>query len=76
VHCQRHLFEPAIDVCGGCRETYCADCLVWPFGRAKLPYCLTCAVQASGVRQRSSKLPRLTRRDLKELETRRSLLTS
>jgi hypothetical protein len=70
------LFDRAIDVCGGCRETFCADCLVWPFGRAKLPYCLSCAVQASGVRRGSTKLPRLTRRELKEIETQRTLLAS
>ena len=74
MHCQRHMFEPAIDVCGGCRETYCADCLVWPFGRAKLPYCLTCAVQASGVRQGSVKLTRPTRQERRELADRRAAL--
>lgn len=50
--CNRHFCEPAIDVCGGCADGFCRDCLVYPFGPRTSPYCLDCAVRAAGVRQR------------------------
>jgi hypothetical protein len=49
-NCQKHYFEPAIDVCGCCLGEYCRDCVVYPFGRRKLPYCMHCAVVAAGLR--------------------------
>jgi hypothetical protein len=49
-HCEKHYFEPAIDVCGCCLGEYCRDCVVYPFGADKLPYCMHCAVVAAGLR--------------------------
>ena len=53
--------EPAVDVCGGCVETYCRECLVYPFGAGGAPYCLACAVTAAGLRRAGQK-PRGSRR--------------
>jgi hypothetical protein len=60
--CQRHLMEPAVDVCGGCVEAYCRACLVYPFGPCAAPYCLACAVTAAGLRQRGARPGRRSRR--------------
>ena len=70
--CHKHWFEPAVDVCGMCLEEYCADCVVYPFGEAVLPYCLPCAVRAAGVRHGRSH--RFSRRDRRAALRRRELL--
>ena len=49
--CGKHLFDQAVATCGRCRVDYCADCLVYPFGQRKPPLCLTCALEAAGVRR-------------------------
>jgi hypothetical protein len=71
--CDKHEFDPAIDVCGRCLREFCGECVVYPFGTAELPYCVTCAVDVSGVRT-GSKLPPLTRRQRRlALDRRREL---
>jgi hypothetical protein len=51
-HCTRHYEEPALDTCKHCGRTFCSRCLVYPFGNHKPPYCVGCAITASGVRSR------------------------
>lgn len=47
-HCQTHRAEPSAGTCRSCLHEYCADCLVHAYGRAKPPYCIRCALVATG----------------------------
>lgn len=49
-YCLRHMEEPSTAQCRSCRGTFCARCLVYSFGPRKPPYCVGCALYASGVR--------------------------
>ena len=49
--CSKHTFEVATGVCRQCRNSYCDECLVYSFGPKKPPYCVTCALNAAGVRR-------------------------
>ncbi|MCB1030119.1 MAG: hypothetical protein KDA95_02195 [Acidimicrobiales bacterium] len=49
-HCMRHLEEPDVAACQHCGRPFCAQCLVFPRGPKKPPYCIGCALNASGVR--------------------------
>ena len=49
--CDRHGFERAAGVCRSCHYPHCETCLVYPFGPAKPPYCVSCALVAAGVRR-------------------------
>lgn len=53
--CAKHSFETATGVCRQCRHPYCSECLVYPFGEKKPPYCVTCALSAGGVRRHGAK---------------------
>ena len=55
-YCLRHMEEPSTASCRSCRGSYCARCLVFAFGPKKPPYCVGCALHASGVRTGSRKL--------------------
>lgn len=48
-HCLRHFEEPVAGVCRTCEHPFCERCLVFSFGPRKPPYCVGCALQASGV---------------------------
>lgn len=48
--CVRHYEEPTADTCRTCRNEFCSRCLVYAFGPSKPPYCVGCALAASGVR--------------------------
>lgn len=48
--CVRHYEEPVADNCRTCRNDFCSRCLVYAFGPKKPPYCVGCALTASGVR--------------------------
>jgi hypothetical protein len=63
--CEKHQFESAIDVCRTCGRDFCGECLVYPFGDDKAPYCLDCALSASGVRSAPGKTSRLTKKEIK-----------
>jgi hypothetical protein len=47
----KHSFELAKGVCRTCHNSYCEECLIYSFGPKKPPYCVTCALQAGGVRR-------------------------
>ena len=68
--CQVHPYEVAEGLCRSCGGPFCADCLVYPFGPVKPPYCVPCAVSAAGVRQTARNptvvVPKETKRRLKE----------
>lgn len=49
-HCVRHSEEPLAEHCRACGHPFCNRCLVWAFGPKKPPYCISCALSASGVR--------------------------
>ena len=68
--CQVHPYEAAEGLCRSCGGPFCADCLVYPFGPAKPPYCVPCAVAAAGVRRSARNptvaVPKETKQRLKE----------
>jgi hypothetical protein len=68
--CIEHPHEPAEGLCRQCGAAHCGDCLVYPFGPTKPPYCVPCAVQASGLRANAGKrlmvVPKENKRRLKE----------
>ena len=47
--CGEHPDKRSVGVCRSCDGEFCVDCLVFSFGRMKPPYCVACALQASGV---------------------------
>ena len=49
-HCLRHYEEPIEAVCRACHHPFCSRCLVYSFGPKKPPYCVGCALHASGIR--------------------------
>ena len=55
--CQVHPYEAAEGLCRSCGGPFCADCLVYPFGPAKPPYCVPCAVTAAGGVRKSARNP-------------------
>ena len=65
--CAKHQFESAEDVCRSCGWDFCGECLVYSFGATKAPYCLACALAASGVR---SGTPHPALRSKKEIKIR------
>ena len=48
--CSQHPERKATGACRSCDLECCADCLVFSFGRYRRPYCVRCALIASGVR--------------------------
>ncbi len=63
--CYKHSFEIATGVCRQCRNSYCAECLVYPRGEKKPPYCVTCALNAAGVRRKGAAMnPRLRKKGI------------
>lgn len=56
-HCMRHYEEPVVAHCRTCARPYCSRCLVFSFGPDKPPYCVGCALNASGVRNKNKPVP-------------------
>lgn len=52
-HCKRHYEEPVVATCKVCEQPFCGRCLVFPNGANKPPYCIGCALTASGVRNKA-----------------------
>jgi hypothetical protein len=44
--------EPASATCERCLAFFCSECLVFPFGSAKRPLCVRCALNLAGIRIR------------------------
>lgn len=66
--CVRHQFEPAVDRCRTCDQAFCVECLVYSFGPDKPPFCVHCALSASGVRVKGTRKPKVSRRELRKRE--------
>lgn len=61
--CVKHSFETAAGFCRRCENAYCTECLIYAFGPEKPPYCVTCALNAAGVRHQGARPnPRSRRR--------------
>jgi hypothetical protein len=67
-NCVRHQFESAIDRCRKCDEPFCGECLLYAFGAAQPPFCLNCALAASGVRVKGARPTRVSRREVRRRE--------
>ena len=55
--CIKHTFEEAVGRCRFCHHGFCTNCLVYPFGLKKPPYCVDCAIAAAGVRLTAANRP-------------------
>ncbi len=55
----------AAEVCDSCGEVFCSNCLVYPRGNKKAPFCTHCAMALSGVRNRRPVKP-LPRGEIKK----------
>lgn len=55
-------------MCRHCSAWYCNECLVFSFGPNKPPFCIACALAASGVRSNATRGPSLSRREMKRRE--------
>jgi len=53
--CEKHPFDEAAGTCRKCKGNWCADCLVYPFGPRKAPFCVNCALVAAGIRRYPSR---------------------
>jgi hypothetical protein len=49
--CGIHQFDRASGRCRKCGDAYCQDCLIYPQGQRRPPYCVRCALVAAGVRR-------------------------
>jgi hypothetical protein len=49
--CGIHQFDGAAGRCRTCGDAYCGDCLIFPHGARRPPYCVRCALVAAGVRR-------------------------
>ena len=63
--CARHQFEAAVDRCRQCGNTFCGECLVYSFGEDQPPYCIPCALSASGIRSNAGRAPSLPKKELR-----------
>ena len=64
--CNRHPFEYAENVCSSCGIAFCHDCLVYPRGPKKPPFCVNCALAEAGVRSSARNPTNLSRREVKK----------
>jgi hypothetical protein len=69
--CYVHGFELAENHCRNCGMQFCSECLVYAFGANKPPYCISCALAASGVRSNAARRPTLSKREIKRMEKER-----
>ncbi len=67
--CERHQFEAAINRCDHCGGEFCSECLLFPFGEKKPPFCIPCTISQSGLRSGGAKVKKtkLSRKERKEL---------
>lgn len=53
-------------VCGRCGHEFCTECVLFPFGLSKAPMCISCALEAGGIRRQHTGRPRLAPRIVKQ----------
>ena len=63
--CVKHPMTMAHHICGECGHQFCPECVVFPFGPAKAPRCIACALELGGVRRQATGRPKLTRKSIK-----------
>jgi hypothetical protein len=63
--CARHQFEAAVDRCRQCGNTFCGQCLVYSFGEKQPPFCIPCALSASGIRSNAANRPAMPKKELR-----------
>jgi ribosome-binding protein aMBF1 (putative translation factor) len=64
-HCIRHPFEESSAYCRQCGMEFCGECLVFAFGAAEPPFCVSCALAAAGVRSNAANAPSVSKRELR-----------
>jgi hypothetical protein len=64
--CIRHSFELSENACRNCGNEFCRECLVYAFGPKKPPYCVPCALAASGVRSNAANRPIMSKREIRK----------
>lgn len=69
--CYVHGFELAENHCRNCGMQFCSECLVYAFGANKPPYCISCALAASGVRSNAARRPSMSKREIRKMEKER-----
>src|SRR5512141_1250132 len=69
--CYVHGFELAENHCRNCGMQFCSECLVYAFGASKPPYCISCALAASGVRSNAARRPSMSKREIRKMEKER-----
>jgi hypothetical protein len=65
LRCDRHGFELAVDTCRNCGISFCAECLVYSFGKKEQPFCVSCALAAAGVRSNAARQPTMSRKEMR-----------
>lgn len=66
--CCKNHFEYADDYCNRCGLPFSNEFLVYAFGQAKPPLCVSCALAQSGVRSNAGNRPTVSRRELRKRE--------
>jgi hypothetical protein len=64
--CVKHPMTMGEAICGECGHQFCSECVVFPFGTAKPPLCISCALERGGVRRTAAARPKLTRKSIRE----------
>ena len=64
--CVQHPMAVSEHVCGRCGHEFCPECVVFPFGLAKPPLCISCALEAGGVRTQHTGRPRLASKAVRQ----------
>src|SRR6478672_6427669 len=68
--CPKHNSATASGSCGDCGESFCQECLVYPFGPSRPAMCIGCALAFAGVRQSAAR-PRVQKEKVSWSERRR-----
>jgi hypothetical protein len=67
-NCVKHTFDVAHALCRQCGQPFCTTCLVYAFGPSKPPYCVKCAIGASGVRSNAAPQPVRSKQEVRQAQ--------
>jgi hypothetical protein len=67
-NCAKHTFDIAYALCRQCGQPFCTTCLVYAFGPSKPPFCVKCAIGASGVRSNAAPLPVRSKQEVRQFQ--------